>query len=146
REHDDRQEGAGAGAHRSAGSHHGHADPRSGRLSGDDEMKRLLGACLVTVGLCSIFLQAQVPAPPPPGAGLTTAQIEKPSRDSWPTYNGDYTGRRFSSLTSINASNVKHLSLGWIYDLPAGGGGTVKGTPLLVDGVLYVTNPNHAYA
>ena len=42
-------------------------------------------------------------------AGLTLAQIEKPSTDSWPTYNGDYSGRRFSSLTKINAANVKNI-------------------------------------
>jgi alcohol dehydrogenase (cytochrome c) len=76
--------------------------------------------------------------------GVTVAQIEKPSTDSWPTYNGDYTGRRFSSLTKINASNVKHLSLSWIYDLPAAG--TIKATPLQIGGVLYFTTPNHVYA
>jgi acido-empty-quinoprotein group A len=76
--------------------------------------------------------------------GVTVAQIEKPSTDSWPTYNGDYTGRRFSSLTKINASNVKHLSLSWIYDLPATG--TIKATPLQIGGVLYFTTPNHVYA
>jgi alcohol dehydrogenase (cytochrome c) len=77
-------------------------------------------------------------------SGVTAAQIEKPSTDSWPTYNGDYTGRRFSSLTKINASNVKHLSLAWIYDLPAAG--TIKATPLQIAGVLYFTTPNHVYA
>ena len=63
--------------------------------------------------------------------GLTTAQIEKPSTDTWPTYNGDYSGRRFSTLTKINAANVKNLSLAWLYDLPSGGG-TIKATPLQV--------------
>ena len=76
--------------------------------------------------------------------GLTVAQIEKPSTDSWPTYNGDYSGRRFSSLTKINAANVKNLSLAWIYDLPAPG--TIKATPLQIGGVLYFTTPNHVYA
>ncbi len=75
---------------------------------------------------------------------MTLAQIEKPSTDSWPTYNGDYSGRRFSTLTKINAANVKHLSLAWIYDLPAAG--TIKATPLQIGGVLYFTTPNHAYA
>jgi len=77
--------------------------------------------------------------------GLTTAQIEKPSTDSWPTYNGDYSGRRYSTLTQINASNVKNLSLAWIYDLSAGRGG-VKATPLQVNGVLYFSTGGHAYA
>src|SRR5256712_8579014 len=78
-------------------------------------------------------------------SGLTSAQIEKPATTSWPTFNGDYSGRRYSTLTKINASNVKHLSVAWIYDLPAGGG-IVKATPLLVNGTLYFSTPDHAYA
>src|SRR5262245_12306598 len=77
--------------------------------------------------------------------GLTSAQIEKATPSSWPTYNGDYSGRRFSTLTKINASNVKHLTLAWIYDLPIDGG-SVKATPLFVNDVLYFTTPDHAYA
>ena len=88
---------------------------------------------------------AEAPRPAaPPVDGLTVAQIEKPSTDSWPTYNGDYSGRRFSSLTKITAGNVKNLSLAWIYDLPAAG--TIKATPLQIGGVLYFTTPNHVYA
>ncbi len=34
---------------------------------------------------------------------------------TWPMYHGDYSGRRFSTLTSINSTNVQSLSLGWIY-------------------------------
>jgi len=99
-------------------------------------MKRLV--LLATVLALSTILAAQQP-------GLTTAQIEKPSADSWPSYNGDYSGRRFSPLTKVNAANVKHLSLAWMYDLAEGGGG-LKATPLHVDGVLYFSTPDHAYA
>ena len=84
--------------------------------------------------------QAAVTRPTAVGTGgVTTAQIEKPTTDSWVTYNGDYSGRRFSTLNKITAANVKNLSLAWLYDLPAGG--TVKATPLQVDGVLYFTTP-----
>ena len=100
---------------------------------------RATPAALAAALLASAALTAQSPA-----VTLTTAQIEKPSPDSWPTYNGDYSGRRFSALKKIDASTVKNLSLGWIYDLP--GGGNVKGTPVQVGGVLYLTTPNHAYA
>ncbi|MFI5076206.1 MAG: PQQ-binding-like beta-propeller repeat protein, partial [Vicinamibacteria bacterium] len=107
---------------------------------------------LMTAGWCvlvSAALIAQQPAPAPQRApdattGLTLSQIEKPSADSWPTYNGDYSGRRFSALTKINAANVKNISLAWLYDLPAAG--TIKATPLQVGGVLYFTTPNHVYA
>jgi glucose dehydrogenase len=37
--------------------------------------------------------------------------------DSWPSYHGDYSGRRFSTLKQINTTNVKGLSLAWVYRL-----------------------------
>ena len=93
--------------------------------------------------LCSFLLAAGVSARQ---SALTVQQILQPAPSSWPTYNGDYSGKRFSSLTRITDRNVRHLSLAWLYDLPSNGGGVVKGTPLLVDGILYFTNPDHAYA
>ena len=39
--------------------------------------------------------------------GLDPAQLLKPLADSWPSYSGDYTGRRYSALTQINQANVK---------------------------------------
>ncbi|MDR3699237.1 MAG: acido-empty-quinoprotein group A [Candidatus Sulfopaludibacter sp.] len=86
------------------------------------------------------------------GQGLTPAELLKPPADSWPTYNGDYSGRRFSSLTQINASNVHNLSLAWATRFTAGGGGgrgggvQIKSTPLLVNGILYFTSPNNVWA
>jgi len=41
------------------------------------------------------------------GQGLDPVLLTKPATDSWPTYSGDYSGRRFSSLTQINQVNVK---------------------------------------
>jgi alcohol dehydrogenase (cytochrome c) len=85
--------------------------------------------------------------------GLDPAKLLKPGTDSWPSYNGDYSGRRFSPLAKINDRNITSLSLGWVYRLNsglppgAGGGGmTLKGTPLMIDGVLYLTAPDHVWA
>ena len=66
--------------------------------------------------------------------------------DSWPTYNGDFTGRRFSPLTKINDRNVKGLSLGWSYRLSAANAGPIKGTPLVLNGIVYLTAPDHVWA
>jgi alcohol dehydrogenase (cytochrome c) len=52
--------------------------------------------------------------------GLDPATIGKPLADSWPTYSGDYTGRRYSSLTQINQTTVKHLTLAWTTRLTGG--------------------------
>ena len=62
--------------------------------------------------LMSAAIVAQQPAQTPGAAGpagLTTAQIAKPSSDSWPTYNGDYSGRRFSPLNRIDTTNVSSM-------------------------------------
>ncbi len=47
------------------------------------------------------------------GQGLDPAALLKQPPNMWPTYNGDYSGRRFSPLTQINSSNVQALSLAW---------------------------------
>src|SRR5262249_12642381 len=72
-----------------------------------------------------------------------------PPTDSWPSYNGDTSGRRFSTLDKVNASNVQNLSLAWMYRANTGspgGGATIKGTPVQVNGVLYLTVPDHVWA
>jgi len=79
---------------------------------------------------------------------LDMSTLAKPPAGSWPMYNGDYSGRRFSSLTRINSGNVKNLSLSWLYRVNAGPGlgSNVSSTPVLVDGVLYFTVPDHVWA
>jgi acido-empty-quinoprotein group A len=80
---------------------------------------------------------------------LDPAQLLKLPTDTWPTYNGDYSGRRFSPLARINSSNVTAMTLAWEYRLDSGGGtltSTIKSTPLEVNGVLYFTLPDHAWA
>ena len=52
------------------------------------------------------------------GRGVPPAELLKPLGADWLTYNGDYSGRRFSSLNLINKSNVKGLSLAWMLRLP----------------------------
>ncbi|MBV9081230.1 MAG: PQQ-binding-like beta-propeller repeat protein, partial [Acidobacteriaceae bacterium] len=78
-----------------------------------------------------------------------------PTKDSWPTYNGDYSGRRYSTLDRINDSNVNQMSLAWVFRATEGnapaqggpfGGITIKGTPILLNGVLYFTAPDHVWA
>jgi alcohol dehydrogenase (cytochrome c) len=51
---------------------------------------------------------------------LDPALLLKPPTDNWPTYNGDYSGRRFSTLSRINSSNVTSMTLAWEYRLDPG--------------------------
>ncbi len=64
--------------------------------------------------------------------------------DNWPSYNGDYTGRRFSSLTQITPQNVAQLQAQWVFHSRSAG--ILEVTPIVVNGVMYVTASNDAYA
>jgi alcohol dehydrogenase (cytochrome c) len=98
---------------------------------------------------------------------LDPAQLLKPNTDSWPTYSGDYSGRRYSTLTQVNQATVKNLSLAFVSRLQAGPQGppgtppvivagegkgefntaaNIRGSILQVDGVLYVATPDNAWA
>src|SRR2546430_11350400 len=57
------------------------------------------------------------------GQALDPALLTKPATDSWPTYAGDYSQRRYSTLAQIDTTNVRHLSLAWVSRLTAGAGG-----------------------
>ena len=41
--------------------------------------------------------------------------LTQPPAANWTSYNGDYTGRRYSSLRQITAANVAHLRAAWIF-------------------------------
>ena len=58
--------------------------------------------------------------------GLDPAQLLKPLADTWPSYSGDYTGRRYSTLNQITTANAKSLTLAWTARVnpgSVGGGG-----------------------
>jgi acido-empty-quinoprotein group A len=75
--------------------------------------------------------------------GLDAAALLKPATNTWPTYNGDYSGRRYSTLDQINAGNVKSLTPAWMFQSH---GLTIKSTPLEVNGILYFTSPDNVWA
>lgn len=68
----------------------------------------------------------------------------KPSGANWLTYNGDYTGRRFTSLNQITPENVNQLRAQWVFHIPKSS--ELEVTPVVVDGIMFVTAANDAYA
>jgi len=114
------------------------------------------------------------------GQGLDPALLTKPATGAWPTYAGDYTQRRYSTLRQIDKTNVRHLTLVWLRRLTAGPGGgeggffgppagppaitggvaeqpvtmpgatsgspRLSGSILQVNGILYVSAPDNAWA
>jgi acido-empty-quinoprotein group A len=90
-----------------------------------------------------LLLALGVHAPRIAAQALDPSALSKPATDTWPTYNGDYSGKRFSPLDQINAANVGSLTLAWVFHPHAS---TIKSTPLEVNGVLYFTVPDHVWA
>jgi len=76
---------------------------------------------------------------------VTQAQLTvAPSRENWPSYNGDYTGRRYTALKQITPENVKQLRAEWVFH--ARNSDSLEVTPAVVNGVMFVTAANDAYA
>ena len=75
--------------------------------------------------------------------GLDPSLLLKPPTTTWPTYNGEYSGRRYSTLSQINKTNVSSLTLAWAFQTHAD---ALKSTPLEVNGILYFTVPDNVWA
>ena len=81
------------------------------------------------------------------GTALILFGATAPSKlQEWPWYGGDARGNRYSTLTDIDRGNVKSLKLAWEWKpgekpMPEKGirPGNFEGTPLMIDGVLYLS-------
>jgi alcohol dehydrogenase (cytochrome c) len=109
------------------------------------------------------------------GRGVDPSELLKPLADSWLTHSGDYSGRRYSALKQIDRTTVKNLTLAWVAPLTdgpgnmgpfgfgggrgpvivggegtgeffGGGGTTIKASALMVDGTIYISTPDNAWA
>lgn len=79
------------------------------------------------------------------GVGVTTKDLEvKGIQDNWLSYNGDYTGRRYTSLTQVTPQNVAQLRAQWVFH--SRNAGILEVTPIVLAGIMYVTGSNDAYA
>ncbi|HZB25450.1 MAG TPA: hypothetical protein VE379_04930, partial [Vicinamibacterales bacterium] len=132
---------------------------------------RLLVLALAALAALPAALVAQ-------GRGAAPADLLKPLGESWTSYSGDYSGKRYSTLKQINASTVRNLTLAWTAKLTEGPGevggagfgrggrggapviigglGTtdfvegrptsIKASALMVDGTIYISTPDNAWA
>src|SRR5277367_4966752 len=70
--------------------------------------------------------------------------LASPVGDNWTSYNGDYSGRRYSGLQEINASNVSQLAPAWVFH--PGNTQNLEVTPVVVRGLMFITSSNHVFA
>ena len=117
-------------------------------------MSRALLARIATVFLVSelalfggFSVTAQQITTRPVTAEILAAGLKDPTR--WLTFSGDYTGQRHSPLTHVTPQNVAGLVPQWIFqtDVPRFPGRGIETSPIVMDGVMYVTgNANTAWA
>jgi PQQ-dependent dehydrogenase (methanol/ethanol family) len=79
----------------------------------------------------------------PPVSQAEIDQVLHPKLGDWPTYNGTLDGNRNSKLNQINLQNAAKLQLQWTYTIQYFG---LETTPVVVDGVMFVTGNNQVYA
>ena len=84
---------------------------------------------------------------------LVMAQRGASGQVEWLYYGGDPGGMKYSTLTDINPGNLQRLQQAWTWkhwETPIEEYGTTPGffeaTPLMIDGVLYVTTPYDSIA
>ncbi|HEY1658383.1 MAG TPA: PQQ-binding-like beta-propeller repeat protein [Candidatus Sulfotelmatobacter sp.] len=121
---------------------HARSTPRSFRL-------RFFWPSMVFV-LAAItvpFTLADDSAPAPLTSKIDVQEADllvRPPAANWTSYNGDDSGRRYSQLAQINRENVVNLQAQWVFH--AGNTSHLEVTPLVVNGILFVTAANDAIA
>jgi alcohol dehydrogenase (cytochrome c) len=94
------------------------------------------------------------------GAGMVTGSValagvvafdvqqsdlnQKEVKENWVSYNGDYSGRRYSAMDEVTPQNVRRLKARWSFRTT--GAGVMEVTPVVVAGVMFVTRSNDAWA
>jgi alcohol dehydrogenase (cytochrome c) len=100
---------------------------------------------LVAAACGTLALAQQAPSPSTTSQQVTAEDLLlQPVGENWISYNGDYTGRRYSSLKHINTSNVSRLSAAWTFH--PGNTQSLEVTPVVVRGLMYVTAANDVFA
>jgi len=103
---------------------------------------KFLRPLLLSAAICSLHATAQHA---PGEINVEPADLTKTVlRDDWPSYNGDYTGRRYTSLSQVTSQNVAQLRAQWIFH--SRNAGILEGTPVVVNGIMFFTGSNDAYA
>ncbi len=100
-------------------------------------MTRRIAILLSLVSLASSALHSQV------SFDRLVRAADEPQ--NWLMYSGTYSGQRYSPLRQVDAANVKNLEMKWVFQ--AQSLNSFSATPLVVDGVMYLTQaPNDVIA
>jgi alcohol dehydrogenase (cytochrome c) len=115
---------------------------------GETRMTWVTRICVLlveTLCLAGFSSDGQSGTVPQSGINVTDSDLRaSPPAANWLSYNGDYSGRRYSSLDQINVANVGRLRAQWVFH--SDNSQTLEVTPVVVNGVMYVTSGNDGFA
>jgi PQQ-dependent dehydrogenase (methanol/ethanol family) len=103
---------------------------------------------LLVCAALAVACERSAPSGPPSAEAIRAstrkvddARLRDASRDegNWLSHGRDYAEQRFSPLERIDEGNVAQLGLAWSFDLQTPRG--VEATPIVIDGVMYVSAP-----
>jgi alcohol dehydrogenase (cytochrome c) len=106
---------------------------------------------ILFIGVLCVYLGMRTAAQEGGGSAITALidvqpgelRTAPPAAD-WLSYNGDYSGRRYSALDQINRDNVGQLRAQWIFHVR--NSGELEVTPVVVNGVMFASAANDVYA
>jgi alcohol dehydrogenase (cytochrome c) len=101
----------------------------------------LMAAGFMTLTIITPLAHSQQQNPLRVGRSELTVQ---PPAANWLSYNGDYSGRRYTTLSQITPENVVQLRAQWVFH--SENSDRLEVTPVVLNGLMLVTSANDAYA
>ncbi len=106
-------------------------------------MRKLCKAWVMS--LLAVCVTASAAASEPAKINVGTDDLlAQPVAANWISYNGDYSGRRYSALSEVAPANVARLQAQWVFH--ANNTNWLENTPVVVNGMMFVTAANDAFA
>jgi alcohol dehydrogenase (cytochrome c) len=100
--------------------------------------------CLVLIFCLVSATRAQDNASVQSQISVRTDDMLAPMAGNWLSYNGDYSGRRYSRLSQINVKNADQLRAEWVFH--SRNSDHLEVTPVVVNGTMFVTSSNDTFA
>jgi len=110
-------------------------------------LRRRLTLAIALLAGCPVWAAADKPSQESSSSVIDVLPTEltaHPPGANWLSYNGDFSGRRYSNLSQINLRNVAQLRAQWVFH--SSNSNRLEVTPVVVNGVMFATSANDTYA
>ena len=100
--------------------------------------------CLALIFCLVSAARAQENASVQSQINVSAQDMTAPMAGNWLSYNGDYSGRRYSPLSQVNVKNAEQLRAEWVFH--SRNTDHLEVTPVVVNGIMFVTSSNDTFA